>query len=144
MTPILVLLERPFKLSFGKISFYSMVKTIPSISTFLHLRVACCAKPPLEAACFRLHKHKKADVLPVPNRPVIVIKQVVRPLQSPAWGARGRVFESLRPDHIIQGVARFYLATLFYFCCFYPHKTAGSGWNLRSRVVSGKAVQGGR
>jgi hypothetical protein len=36
-------------------------------------------------------------------------------IQSPAWGARGRVFESLRPDHIIQGVARFYLATLFLF-----------------------------
>ena len=48
-----------------------------------------------------------------------------------AWGARGRVFESLRPDHIIQGVARFYLATLFYFCRFYPYKTTGSGWNLR-------------
>ena len=37
-----------------------------------------------------------------------------------AWGARGRVFESLRPDHIIQGVARFYLATPFYFYAFLP------------------------
>ena len=36
------------------------------------------------------------------------------------WGARGRVFESLRPDHIIQGVARFYLATPFYFWSFLP------------------------
>ncbi|MNZ98599.1 hypothetical protein D3C78_1178890 [compost metagenome] len=36
------------------------------------------------------------------------------------WGARGRVFESLRPDHIIQGVARFYLATPFYFTAFLP------------------------
>jgi len=35
-----------------------------------------------------------------------------------AWGARGRVFESLRPDHIFQGVARFYLATPFYFWSF--------------------------
>ncbi len=46
-----------------------------------------------------------------------------------AWGARGRVFESLRPDHINQGVARFYLATLFYFDRFYPYKTTGSLWN---------------
>ena len=37
-----------------------------------------------------------------------------------AWGARGRVFESLRPDHINQGVARFYLATPFYFIAFLP------------------------
>jgi len=42
-----------------------------------------------------------------------VLYSSLAPLQ--AWGARGRVFESLRPDHIIQGVARFYLATLFYF-----------------------------
>jgi hypothetical protein len=77
-----------------------------------------CAKPPLEAACFRLHKHKKADVLPPSERAVILIKQLLGSLQSPAWGARGRVFESLRPDHIIQGVARFYLATPFYFQWF--------------------------
>jgi hypothetical protein len=64
--------------------------------------IRCCAKPPLEAACFRLHKHKKEHVLPRPERAVIVIKQVLRSLCSPAWGARGRVFESLRPDHIIQ------------------------------------------
>ena len=37
-----------------------------------------------------------------------------------AWGARGRVFESLRPDHINQGVARLYLATPFYFLTFLP------------------------
>ena len=42
-----------------------------------------------------------------------------------AWGARGRVFESLRPDHIIQGVARFYLATPFYFWSFLPLQ---NGW----------------
>ena len=30
------------------------------------------------------------------------------------------MFESLRPDHIIQGVARFYLATPFYFYAFLP------------------------
>ena len=60
------------------------------------------AKPPLQAACFRAHKHEKADVLPVTNRPVILKKQMLGSLQSPAWGARGRVFESLRPDHIFQ------------------------------------------
>ena len=38
----------------------------------------------------------------------------------PSWGARGRVFESLRPDHIFQGVARFYLATPFYYSAFLP------------------------
>ena len=41
------------------------------------------------------------------------------------WGARGRVFESLRPDHIIQGVARSYLATLFYFRSLLPPQI---GW----------------
>ena len=30
------------------------------------------------------------------------------------------MFESLRPDHIIQGVARFYLATPFYLQAFFP------------------------
>ena len=30
------------------------------------------------------------------------------------------MFESLRPDHIIQGVARFYLATPFYLLSFLP------------------------
>ena len=45
---------------------------------------------------------------------------VAQPGSALAWGARGRVFESLRPDHIIQRVARFYLATLFYFSSFLP------------------------
>jgi hypothetical protein len=45
-----------------------------------------------------------------------------------AWGARGRVFESLRPDHIIQGVARFYLATPFLFLVvFTPTKRLALG-----------------
>jgi hypothetical protein len=35
------------------------------------------------------------------------------------------VFESLRPDHINQGVARFYLATPFYFLSFLPLQ---NGW----------------
>jgi hypothetical protein len=61
-----------------------------------------CAKPPLEAACFRLHKHKKTDVLQPQKQPVFLLNQQYAILQAPAWGARGRVFESLRPDHIFQ------------------------------------------
>jgi len=55
-----------------------------------------------------------------------------------AWGARGRVFESLRPDHIIQGVARFYLATPFYFWLFLPLQNHQL-WVESSRPPRGRA-----
>ena len=69
-----------------------------------HRSMACasCAKPPLQAPVFRLHKHAKAGALPLKENKVTLLKQSLRSLQAQAWGARGRVFESLRPDHIIQ------------------------------------------
>ena len=54
-----------------------------------------------------------------------------------AWGARGRVFESLRPDHIIQRVARFYLATLFYVWSFLPLQNHRL-WVESSRLPRGR------
>jgi hypothetical protein len=60
------------------------------------------------------------------------------PLQ--AWGARGRVFESLRPDHIIQGVARFYLATLLFFFVFTPTKGLALGGILTSFGGVGRKI----
>ena len=46
------------------------------------------------------------------------------------------MFESLRPDHIIQGVARFYLATPFYCLLFLPLQNA---WLLVESSVDTKA-----
>jgi hypothetical protein len=60
------------------------------------------AKPSLEAACFRLQNHKKGCILQALFRAVFFQNQRLIGLWSPAWGARGRVFESLRPDHIFQ------------------------------------------
>lgn len=37
----------------------------------------------------------------------------------------GRVFESFRPNYIIQGVARLYLAPPHYFWSFYPPSVKG-------------------
>jgi hypothetical protein len=61
-----------------------------------------CAKPTLESACFRLQNHRKRRILQARLGAVFVIIHMVAYVQAPAWGARGRVFESLRPDHIFQ------------------------------------------
>ena len=91
-----------------------------------------CAKSPLEAAYFRLHKHQKTDVLLLLKSAVFFIKQSFSSLQTPAWGARGRVFESLRPDHIIQGVARFFISRpLFFLSAFTPTKPLALGGSSR-------------
>ena len=48
------------------------------------------------------------------------------------------MFESLRPDHIIQGVARFYLATPFYYLAFLPPQNHWL-WVESSRLPRGRA-----
>jgi hypothetical protein len=68
---------------------------------------------------------------------IFFINQYVIAPQSPAWGARGRVFESLRPDHIIQGVTSFYLATPFYFTSFLPLQNHWL-WVESSRLPRGR------
>ena len=61
-----------------------------------------CAKPNLQAQVYRLPTHESQYILPSYKIVFFLYLQQLTIFREGAWGARGRVFESLRPDHIIQ------------------------------------------
>jgi hypothetical protein len=77
-----------------------------------------CAKPPPEATAFRLRNHKRGRILRSCLGVIYNKNQGFAGLESPAWGARNKVFESLRPDHIceenqpVSGVIPFFISGL--------------------------------
>ena len=64
--------------------------------------IETCAKPTTQPTVYRLSTHEKRCILPSSiNVFFYYLQQLIR-FHEGTWGARGRVFESLRPDHIIQ------------------------------------------
>ena len=61
-----------------------------------------CAKPTLHPTVYRLLVHENLCFLSAKENILFLYLQLLTRFYERAWGARGRVFESLRPDHIIQ------------------------------------------
>ena len=82
------------------LTHYSGAAVLGAISSLMPVKI--CAKPTPQATVYRLPTHELQYILPSLKIVFFVYLQWLTRFYEGIWGARAQVFESLRPDHIIQ------------------------------------------